>query len=520
MSYLDVGSSFFRRDWANAINAWWSPLYPWTLGLVLGVAKPSMKWEFPLVHLFNFAVFLAALFAFRFYLHALLRFNRERSDRVLPEWTLVLMAYPIFLWIALEVETVYDVSADLATAGCFCLAAGALLRLRPGDAAGKFMLFGLILGIGYWVKAILFPIGFATLAVGYLWKRSIPGWGRGMALASVVFLCTAAPWIFLLSNQKGRFTLGDSGRVNYSWAVSPRTFTRNWQGEEPGSGKPAHPTRQMLKHPPLFEFDGPVVGTYPPWTDPSYWNEGLKWHFKLRAQLEVLATTVPSETRLMIRDRPELTTGVIILALLGGELWLAALLELWPFIVVPMIGLGVYLPLVENDRYLGGFALVLFLALLAAVRVTPDYRKAAIYVAASVFVTMAVGTADYTVRIVTNHLAIPGNGPNSTRADMALADELGRMGAGAGSKVAIIGDGTGAFWAHLARLRIVAEIMGANHGVSEFWNAPEQVQQQVYDLFRNAHARFVVAVHPACLQATPSGWQQVPNTSYCVRRLE
>ena len=36
MSYLDVGDSFFRRDWANAVNAWWSPLYPWTLGLVVG----------------------------------------------------------------------------------------------------------------------------------------------------------------------------------------------------------------------------------------------------------------------------------------------------------------------------------------------------------------------------------------------------------------------------------------------------------------------------------------------------
>src|ERR1035441_7992381 len=48
ISYLDVGDSFFRRDWANAVNAYWSPLYPWTLGVVLGLAKPSPKWEFPL----------------------------------------------------------------------------------------------------------------------------------------------------------------------------------------------------------------------------------------------------------------------------------------------------------------------------------------------------------------------------------------------------------------------------------------------------------------------------------------
>src|ERR1700758_3364000 len=45
MSYLDVGDSFFRRDWANAVSAWWSPLYPWTVGFVLGIAKPSKRWE-------------------------------------------------------------------------------------------------------------------------------------------------------------------------------------------------------------------------------------------------------------------------------------------------------------------------------------------------------------------------------------------------------------------------------------------------------------------------------------------
>jgi len=186
MSYLDVGNSFFRRDWANAVNAHWSPLYPWALGLVVGLAKPSPKWEFPLVHLVNFGVFVVALFAFRFLLRALLAFVRERTSdgapnggQALPEWALVLLAYPIFLWTALEVETLYGVSPDLAVMACSCLTAGMLLRLRQGDRLLRFALFGLILGIGYWTKTILFPLGFVTLGAGYLWKRSRPGWGRG-----------------------------------------------------------------------------------------------------------------------------------------------------------------------------------------------------------------------------------------------------------------------------------------------------------------------------------------------------
>jgi len=527
MSYLDVGDSFFRRDWANAVNAWWSPLYPWTLGLVLGLAKPSPRWEFPLVHLVNFGVFVAALLAFRFLLHTLLAFSREQTSgatpndgQALPQWALVLLAYPIFLWTALEVETLYGVSPDLAVMACVCLTAGMLLRLRQGDKLWRFALFGLILGVGYWTKTILFPLGFVTLGAGYLWRRSRPGWGRGMAVAALAFLCVSAPLIFLLSHQKGRFTFGDTGKAAYAQFVSPRTFWRNWQGEVHGSGTPAHPTRQLLRHPPLFEFDGPVAGTYPPWTDPSYWNEGLQWHFKLKPQMEALAGTVPSEARLLLRARPELVAAVIVLTLLSGPLWLAGLRELWPPLAMSVAGMGIYLPLLVTDRYLGGSVLVLYLAMLAAVRLRPDVQKSGAYVAVAVFIVMALSTADHTVRVAMNHMAIPGTGPDSAWRDVVAAEQLRRMGARPGDKVAVIADGTGAFWARLAKLRIVAEIMDANHGSKEFWDAPEEVRQQVYDTFARARAKLVVTPCPPCPPATLTGWEQIAGTPYSVRPLQ
>ena len=131
MSYLDVGDSFFQRDWAHAVNAWWSPLYPWLLGVAVGVAKPSPKWEFPLVHAVNLAIFVIALFAFHFLLRGFLDFRRERASASssgdvdsLPDWALLLIAYPIFWWTALEIETVYEVSPDLAVLACLCLPGG------------------------------------------------------------------------------------------------------------------------------------------------------------------------------------------------------------------------------------------------------------------------------------------------------------------------------------------------------------------------------------------------------------
>ena len=44
IAYLDIGDAYFRADWANAINAVWSPLYSWILGLVNFIFKPSMQW--------------------------------------------------------------------------------------------------------------------------------------------------------------------------------------------------------------------------------------------------------------------------------------------------------------------------------------------------------------------------------------------------------------------------------------------------------------------------------------------
>jgi hypothetical protein len=526
ISYLDVGDSFFRHDWGNAVNAWWSPLYPWILGTVLGVIKPSPKWEFPFVHAVNFVIFVIALFAFRWLLQGLSLFHRERvaDDKPgymenLPDWALALLAYPIFWWVALQIETVYDVSPDLSVMICFSLAAGMLLRLQSHDKLWKFALFGLILGIGYWTKAVLFPLGFVILAVGYWWRRSDSRWLIGMASSGIVFLCVAAPLILLLSVQKGRFTFGDSGRVNYAWSVSPRTQTRNWQGREAESGKPVHPTRQLLMHPPLFEFDAPVIGTYPPWTDPSYWNEGLQGHFRLRAQIEVLATTIPSELRLLLRAQPGLIVGIVVLALLSGSSWWSNLGMMWPLIAMSATGMAMYLPLIENDRYLGGFLLVLFVLSLAATRLRFHDKRTAIYVAFAVFVVQALDTADYTVRVVTNHYAIPGVGPNSTWQDVVAAKHLWQIGIKPGDKVGVIANGTGAYWARLAKLRIVAEIMDMNDGSREFWNSSPDVRQNVYRVFAQAHAAVIVTLCPAYPPEIPDEWQHIEGTPYCMRSL-
>ncbi|HWZ80440.1 MAG TPA: hypothetical protein VNX87_28140 [Candidatus Sulfotelmatobacter sp.] len=173
MSYLDLGDSFFQRDWAHAVNAWWSPLYPWLVGNVVGILKPSMKWEFPLVHAVNFGIFLVALLAFRYLLYTLLVHSRESAiglGNALPDWALVLLGYSIFWWIALEVQSLYSVGPDPLVVACFCLVMAMLLRLEAGARLMQFVLIGAVLGTSYWVKTVMFPLGLVVLAVAYLWR--------------------------------------------------------------------------------------------------------------------------------------------------------------------------------------------------------------------------------------------------------------------------------------------------------------------------------------------------------------
>jgi hypothetical protein len=524
VSYLDMGDALVRRDWTHAVNAYWSPLYGWMLGLVVGEIRPSPRWEFPLVHVVNSAIFLVALLCFRFFLHEVIRFGHERAqhegksdERVaLPDWALLLLGYGIFLWASLELVSLYDVSPDQAVLAFVCLEAGLLLRLRRNPTFRNFALLGFLLGIGYWTKAILFPLGVFSLFFVYSWKRPSRVWRQGTVVSALVFVGVAAPLVLTLSWQKGRPTFGDSGKLNYAWTVSPRTFWRNWQGETPGSGTPVHPTRELVQHPPVFEFAGPIPGTYPPWADPSYWNEGLRWHFGIRPQIEVLAANFASEIRLLLRAQPGLVIAVIVLALLSGGAWFVGLRDLWPLIVLSAAAFAIYLPVHVEDRFLGGFAIVLFLTLIAAVQLHPADQGSAGYVAIAVFITIALGTADVTLRYATHHLAIPGSGPNSVWQDVLAAEQLQKIGAGPGDKVAVIGDGTGAYWARLAKLQIVAEVMGANHGSTKFWESPEETKERVYAAFASAGASLAVA---SCPSPGSNGWQAIAGTDYCVLLL-
>ena len=68
MSYLDVADVYLRGDWKMAINGFWGPLYSWLLGLALFFLKPAPYYEFTVVHIVNFVIYLFTIGCFNFFI--------------------------------------------------------------------------------------------------------------------------------------------------------------------------------------------------------------------------------------------------------------------------------------------------------------------------------------------------------------------------------------------------------------------------------------------------------------------
>jgi len=518
ISYLDIGDAYFRGDWKAAINAYWSPAYSWCLGLALYLFRPSIWWEFIVVHVVNLAIYVGALFCFRFFLHSVLRSLRDEqstnttSSVPLPESALLRVGYSLFLWCSLILIDLGRVTPDLLVAGIVFLMAGYLVELRRHASYAKFALFGALAGLAYLAKTIMLPVGIGFLVIVLFSARIERRRIIGSLISAAVFLTVCSPFIVALSKAKGRLTYGDTGRLAYATMVSPGTPQIHWQGEPAGSGTPVHPTRKILENPPVFEFGEPIRGTYPPWDDPSYFNEGARARFDLRSQIRMLISSTLAYERILNRE-PGLLAGVLILAGMGGLGALRAIAGNWPLLVAAALSLAAYALVLVLDRYIAASMVLLFVALFAGIRLPKgsSHESIAKYVAAvvalSVLLTVAVqvGENAYRARMVS---ADP-----SSKDQVEAALGLKNMGLPAGGKVAVIGYGIVNHWARLGRFRIVAEAPAPGPDVREFWAASPEARNLAYERLKATGAQAVIAWQPP-MSALDPRWKKISSTDY------
>lgn len=519
VNYLDMGDAILRGDWKMALNGVWSPLYPFLQSVALHLLKPSAYWQFTVVHCVNFVIYIFALVCLEFLLAAATKSPGARdsaSDRIpLPRWTVFAIGYAVFLWSSLDLITVRLVAPDMLMSAFLYLAAGLLLQIwaRP-DAFSRFLLLGLVLGLGYLAKAPMFPMAAAFFLFALFADRkprAIPRVLAGIA----IFTLVSAPWFMALSRYKGHLTFGDSAKFNY--LVHVNGASPGWYFQDLGSarGHYVHTVRKIFDTPPVYEFATPLRGTSPIAYDPSYWAEGAVPRVSLKRELGVIKFWVGFYLRNFFQSQSALFVGFLVLCFMGQHTPLGQQITArWPVWVVGLIGLAMYALVHAELRYVGVFFSLIWVALFSALTIesASDRRRLALPVAFAVVIATAtpvlISVADDSIGI-----------RRQANVQWQVAQDLQKMGVQPGDRVARLVWHFGLGWERLLGVTEVAQVPLDN--AVDFWCAPREKQMQAIDALRPFHVTVFVAeqVPPSQTCAAGPEWTTVSSGMYYVLDL-
>lgn len=521
IAYLDIGDAYFRGDWTNAINAVWSPMYSWILGVVNFIVQPPMQWEFAVVHIVNFLIYLFALVCFEF-MWSNVRTREDDESRYLPHslwWTL---GYLLFIWVSLSLIQLWAVTPDMLMAAFIFLTAGLIAQIRAGrEDVRLFFSLGLVLGLGYLSKTFMICIAPVFLALAWLVQHRERASLFKPLLATGVFLLVSLPWIMLISNIKGRLTIGEAGTVTYLRYVNGMPFP-HWQGDPASGIVPEHPSRVIHQSPAVYEFGEPIGGTYPISLDPSYWYEGLEPQFEFGGLLARLLSSGLVYAELFFHEQGILVACVLAMSVMSlrqkSPYWESA--RRWAFVLPAVIALGLYATVLVESRYVGVFILLLWADILANIRVRAAPLNSSwlnllgVIAATGLLANIAMFNLEGFKRLnraqsitfteQTAHPATP----------LEVAEALHKLGIGEGNTVGVIGYAYDSFWARLARVKIVAELFEAE-AIDDLWRGDDTLRKSVMQAFADAGVSAVVAEY------VPEGvrmddWHQIESSNFYI----
>jgi len=503
ISYVEIGEACLRGDWSQVINGCWSPLYGLLLAAALRLFPLSAEYEIYVLQLVNVVVYAGTLTAFDFLLRQVVETKgphyhggTEGAVAQLPAWGVLALGYALLAWAGAYWFRLWLVSPDVLVAAFFFLAASIVLRIRTyGPNWQRFVALGVVLGVGYLAKTVMFLLAFVFLITATLAAKGLRRNWRYAVTGTLVFAIIAVPLVLAISVRVGRPTFGETGRLNYLWHVNGIDRYRYWRGSDPGSGIPKHPVRLLSENPRVYEFAAPVGGTYPLWYDPSYWYAGATPRFDIGKQILRLEESMRfygDEFRHSFQ--PLLLVGLLLLCLFRGSATGAATLRLlvrqWPLWMPSLVGLALYAAVWVEARYVAPFAVMLWLSLFAAARIPGDAgstRRNAVAIAALVTVTW-VWTVACTVRDLAHEKIHP---EFDSAVQWQSVEAMRSLGIGSGDSIGVIGDGFSAVrWARLARVRIIAELPLPGDQ-ERFWKAPPEERARILALFEKAGAKAV-----------------------------
>ncbi len=516
-SYLDMSDAVLTGDWHRLVNATWSPLYPALIGLArLPYRTPA--WDFPSAHLVNFLSFLFAFATFELLLRALLDASearaRETGGEALPRAALAAVGYALFLWASLGMLSLMKPTPDMLMSGLLYLAVWLLVRIGAGrDDARTLALFGIVLGVGYLAKAIMFPLGVVMIGMTLLMRGTVSQRLTRAAIAGGAMLLVAAPYVAAVSARAGHPTFGDAGKVVHLTFVDRATPPGIWAQLNDASGQPVRPARQIHAKPATFAYPASNLSvTRSVWFDPALSAQGLRTGFNVRSQVDVLRANVGVYLRVIL----ELATLLVVLAMVvvavRGRGTLETLLAHWTVWGTAVVALAAYALIHVETRYIGMLFALIWLGVLCGVRLTRPIAPSLVRgLTAAVVVNLVLVTGWYAARDYRD------NRTKTRLGDLEAGLALNALGVGPEAHVARINDVVADGWARLGRVNIVAEVLRSQAGA--FWKASPEVQRSVLDSLAATGARAAVAHVRRAYGALPAGWTPLGRSEYAVHLL-
>ncbi len=553
VAYLDLSDAALAGRWHEFVNAYWSPLFPLLLAAArLGVGSSADR-EPLAVMLVNGVAVVAVLASFASVLHSLTRRGALPTDGVTARIAAAL-GWSVVAGVVLRITPIGLATPDLLVVAAQLTAVAAVLQCDRPDRNGRAALTaGAALGVGYLAKgAVLMMAASYLVVILFLIPRA-----RRRRVAALMFAglgLVALPWVIILSIHEGGVTIGSVGRLNLAWytggqssqvpdpaAVGTETLVRQWP--------------RLTDHPVVYDYTLHEIGTYPPWTDPTWWHEGL-----------VPNPTLPHLGR-VVRESGATIWSLFGVSVLAWCLW-AALQGGRPVIpdarasaALAFLGsaqVAVYWPVHIEVRFLGVAWIYAWLAVLTVAyqRQVPRFRTVlfimvvpvivAVYAAAppafgtprelafaavlTVGILLAVARSESRALASAAVLALAvcapwmastassfrnGVPPESRRA-ADIAATMRRLGIPDSADVASVNASTPAAWARLGRWRIVAEV--ARSESSEFWRMNESGRSRVIRALAGRHVRAVVGIPDAGASA-PADWTPVPGWNAAILPL-
>jgi hypothetical protein len=505
IAYLDMSDVMFPGfDWSHVINGVWSPLYPVALGI--GRRLLGGSGEIQNAHYINVGIFVFAFLCFE----ALRRTIKTCTPglNTSSAWVFDVIAYALFLWASVAAISLQVIRPDMLMSGFLYLAASLALTIRArGESWKNYIRLGALLGIGYLAKAPMLYIGLVLLACT-LNTRRLRDTATKAAAAAGVFLLIASLYFIPLSAKLGHFTFGQSGEYNYLYHVDQIGMYSETLGH--AGGKFENAPRVVVDHPPVYSFDTGERVTFPLRFEPARWTVGAKPRFYLPSQVAIIKENAAIYETLLLE-----LSGVIAAILIFGFLspsGFRSLLTNWPLVLVGAAGIGMYLLVHVEERYVGAFFLLPCLGLIsgacAASRI-PTRLSALVAgaIALSLVVQVAWGVrADYR-----RYRQQP------TDAWLRAANELSAKGIRPADKVARICNRFADLnWARHLRVTIVSEAQFDRS--NEFWSATPDVQDRVLRAMADSGASVVVADRRDG-KAPPETWRRLGKTTYYYQEL-